>query len=169
MRTAVLILFLTIWSLNALADELVNLRAVMILKRCDYSNPPGDCAYEVALPQPIQILLKTREFDQSELGEFKIQKAQDGYDIEGIIHIMKFIDSHGTHYSIRTEIASTKGSDMSTRNLDQLGYVFVSDMNKLNQVAWLRKEIKNGDISLTYQIVIASSNDDESISSLKFE
>lgn len=163
-RLVVLTLF---FALNAVASEVVKVKAAMGLHRCEgwSSSDPLKCTYVVPTEGLIEILLTKKEdflFPGCDMleGEHKFTEVQDGRTFNGIVTVTKWGPCREKGYMVTTKVTSIKGDDFGSSTYDLLGGVVVTELNQLNKTWWSGTNIMDGYISHRAEIIVGPANAD---------
>ncbi len=167
MKFFVFLIFVTLSS-SAFAGEIVNLKADLTITRCVYNSDSAECTMPFSSGEPIQVELTTSDDSTIPSGDHKFKLSQDGYEIEGTVSIMKITVGNVSKYLIQTYASSIKGDDLNTFRLSYMGSASLDNMSELNEISWSGESIRDGNISLTPNIIVGAANSDLSfISSIK--
>lgn len=144
-----LILLTLLFSATAFADEIINLKADMIILKCDES-----CVTPVQEGKPIQIALRApHEGSLVIQGEYNIEKSIDDINFLGTLAIVKFKDNNLTKYFIQSNLFSLKGNDSSKQSLGNI--VVLNTIDNLNSITW-KGHIKDDDSTYVVSIIVGS-------------
>jgi hypothetical protein len=160
-KVAALISF-ALLSGSAFAGELIQMRGDLVFQRCEkHSDNSMSCSIPLTNGQPIDITLSTSDGSTIPGGEYKFKSESDGYSFEGTINVSKFTSGQYVRYLIQTWVASIKGNDLNTFNLDYLGSASVSDIGKLNEISFDgAKSIAIGDVTLSPKMIVGPKDGD---------
>lgn len=146
----ILLIFLSLFfSTTLLADEVINLKADMVIFKCEKS-----CLTPLQEGKPIQIILRApSEGSTKLLGNYEIEKSIDDIHFSGTLQILKFNANDQTKYFIQSFLYSRKGNDYSNKSLGNS--VVPNTINNLNNITW-KETIKSDDVTYIVSFIVGS-------------